>query len=93
MVGGKHHFSWRKNPPNVIQENLNPIAELERSSILMASTIHGESIVKLLKDDVSLERLRLPDTSRPKLLQKLKELSYVTLRYVAVSLGEFSKSL
>jgi len=57
----------------VIQENLNPIAELERSSILMASTIHGESIVKLLKDDVSLERLRLPDTSRPKLLQKLKE--------------------
>eukprot|EP00434_Breviolum_minutum_P021029 symbB.v1.2.018552.t1/scaffold1483.1/size116006/1 len=52
----------------VIQENLNPIAELERSSILMASTIHGES-VKLLKDDM-LERLQ--DTSQ-KLLQNLKE--------------------
>ena len=55
----KHH---------VMQENLNPIAELERSSILMASTIHGES-VKLLKDDM-LERLQ--DTSQ-KLLQNLKE--------------------
>lgn len=52
----------------VIQENLNPIGELERSSILMASTIHGESAA-MLKDDM-LERLQ--ETSQ-KLLQNLKE--------------------
>ena len=48
---------------------MNPIGELERSSILMASTIHGESVAKMLKDDM-LERLQ--ETSQ-KLLQNLEE--------------------
>ena len=57
-----------KTHPWPIQENMNPIGELERSSILMASTIHGESVA-MLKDDM-LERLQ--ETSQ-KLLQNLEE--------------------
>jgi hypothetical protein len=41
----------------IIQDNINPIEKLERSSLMLASTIHGEPAQKLLEDEHDLERL------------------------------------
>jgi hypothetical protein len=41
----------------IIQDNINPIEKLERSSLMIASTIYGEPAQKLLEDEHDLERL------------------------------------
>lgn len=42
----------------VVQENINPIDQLEQSSIIAASTIHRISVPGLLKDDRQRERIK-----------------------------------
>jgi hypothetical protein len=41
----------------IIQDNINPIEKLERSALMIASTIYGEPPQKLLEDDHDLKRL------------------------------------
>lgn len=41
----------------VIQDNINPIEKVERSSLMIASTIYGEPAPALVKDAPELERL------------------------------------
>ena len=35
----------------VVQDNINPIEKLERSTLIVASTIHGVPAAEMLKDD------------------------------------------
>jgi len=42
----------------VVQDNVNPIEKLERSSLMLASTIYGQPAVKLIQNEQDAERLR-----------------------------------
>ena len=42
----------------IIQDNINPIAKLERSSLLLASTIYGQPAANLIRSDQDVQRLR-----------------------------------
>ena len=42
----------------VVQDNINPIEKVEKSSLLMASTIHGSAAEELLKNERDVGRLR-----------------------------------
>ena len=42
----------------IVQDNLNPIAKLERSTLLLAGTIHNVSRQKLIAEQQQLERLQ-----------------------------------
>jgi hypothetical protein len=41
----------------IIQDNINPIEKVERSSLMIASTIYGEPVQTLIEDEHDLERL------------------------------------
>lgn len=41
-----------------MQDNINPIVKVEKSSVLMASTIHGEPPNKLLANEKDVARLK-----------------------------------
>jgi hypothetical protein len=43
----------------VIQDNINPIEKVERSSLIMASTIHGVAPAQLLQSPAQVERVAL----------------------------------
>jgi len=40
-----------------LQDNINPIAKVEKSSLLLASTIHGVPATRLLANRHDVERL------------------------------------
>jgi hypothetical protein len=40
----------------IIQDNINPIEKVERSSLMIASTIYGEPVQTLIEDEHDLER-------------------------------------
>ena len=42
----------------IIQDNINPIAKLERSSLLLASTIFGQPSANLIRSEQDVQRLR-----------------------------------
>merc|ERR1711956_162346 len=41
----------------VVQDNINPIEKIERSSLLVASVIHGVNVRELLQDKTQLSRI------------------------------------
>jgi hypothetical protein len=41
----------------VIQDNINPIEKLEKSTLLIASTIHGVPAKKLIRGSADVQRL------------------------------------
>jgi hypothetical protein len=41
----------------VIQDNINPIVKVERSSLILASTIHGITVPELLENEQDVQRL------------------------------------
>lgn len=63
MVGATHCFD-KSLVETVIQDNVNPIEKLERSALIVASTIHGQPAVELLNED---QRARVA-TYSPRLL-------------------------
>jgi hypothetical protein len=42
----------------IIQDNINPIAKLERSSLVLASTIFGQSAACVIRSEQDVKRLR-----------------------------------
>jgi hypothetical protein len=50
MVAATHCFD-KSLLETVIQDNVNPIEKLERSALIVASTIHGEPAIALLNND------------------------------------------
>jgi len=54
----------------VLQDNINPIAKVEKSSMMLASTIHGVPAPRLLASGRDVERLT---ASFPELMDALGE--------------------
>ena len=50
MVCATHCFD-KSLIDTVVQDNVNPIEKLERSTLIVASTIHGLPAAAMLKDD------------------------------------------
>jgi hypothetical protein len=71
VVGLSHCFD-NDLMGTIIQNNMNPIEKVERSALLMASTIYNQLPAALLKDDDEKERLQV---SFPQLLSAEYDLS------------------
>jgi hypothetical protein len=56
----------------VVKDNINPIEKVEKSSLIVASIIHGQAIEELVEDPTTLERLR---TTFPALLEASVQLA------------------
>ena len=57
IIAVTHRFA-KSLVDTVVRDNLNPIEKVERSSLIVASTIHGQPIAQLVQSD-QLERLLL----------------------------------
>jgi len=56
VIASTHYFG--KSVINtVVQDNINPIEKLERSSLLVASVIHGVDVGELIRDKTQLSRI------------------------------------
>ena len=65
VIAATHCFD-KTVTETVIQDNINPIAKVERSSLIMASTVHQTAVTDLIKDE---QVQRVTDTS-PQLFLK-----------------------
>lgn len=50
-------FSLKQCRGTVIQDNINPIAKVEKSALLLASTIYSKPAASLLAGEAEVERL------------------------------------
>ncbi len=57
IIAVTHRFA-KSLIDTVVADNINPIEKVERSSLIVASTIHGQPIAQLVQSD-QLERLLL----------------------------------
>jgi len=62
IIAVTHHFE-RSIIATLIEDNINPIEKVEKSALMLASTIFGEPASNLVRDDATRERLlnRFPD--------------------------------
>lgn len=57
MIDPFPHLLTMGSRGSIIQDNINPIAKVEKSSLLIASTILGRPVTTLLGDAGAVQRL------------------------------------